>query len=60
LDYPRLYAPPDYKQEINKVPVRLFYPVNEQTLNADNYEAASLKIGGDFPLTRLFFDKELY
>ncbi len=60
LDYPRLYAPPDYKQQINKVPVRLFYPVNEQTLNADNYEAASLKIGGDFPLTRLFFDKELY
>jgi hypothetical protein len=60
LDYPKLFAPPDYKQEINKVPVRLFYPVNEQTLNADNYEAASLKIGGDFPLTRLFFDKELY
>jgi hypothetical protein len=60
LDYPRLFAPPDYKQEINKVPVRMFYPVGEQTLNADNYEAASLKIGGDSPLTRLFFDKEIY
>ncbi len=60
LDYPRLFAPPDYKQEINKVPVRLFYPVSEQTLNADNYEAASAKIGGDSPLTRLFFDKEIY
>ncbi len=60
LDYPRLYAPPEYKQQINKVPVRLFYPVSEQTLNADNYGAASAKIGGDSPLTRLFFDKEIY
>ena len=60
LDYPRLYAPPDYKQEINKVPVRLFYPVNKQTLNADNYEAASAKIGGDSPLTKIFFDKQIY
>jgi len=60
LDYPRLFAPPNYKQNINKVPVRMFYPVSEQTLNADNYEAASAAIGGDSPLTRLFFDKELY
>jgi len=60
LDYPRLFAPPDYKQQIDKVPVRMFYPVPEQTLNADNYEAASTKIGGDSPLTRLFFDKEIY
>ena len=60
LDYPRLYAPPEYLLEINKVPVRLFYPVAEQTLNADNYEAASAKIGGDSALTPLFFDKEIY
>jgi hypothetical protein len=60
LDYPRLFAPPNYKQGINKVPVRLFYPVSEQTLNPDNYEAASAKIGGDSPLTRLFLDKEIY
>jgi hypothetical protein len=60
LDYPRLFAPPNYKQGINKVPVRLFYPVAEQTLNAANYQAASAKIGGDSPLTKLFFDKELY
>jgi hypothetical protein len=60
LDYPRLFAPPNYKQNIDKVPVRLFYPVSEQTLNADNYEAASIAIGGDSPLTRLFFDKEIY
>jgi hypothetical protein len=60
LDYPRLFAPVNYKQGIDKVPVRLFYPVSEQTLNATNYEAASVAIGGDSPLTRLFFDKEIY
>jgi len=60
LDYPRLFAPPNFKQQINKVPVRMFYPVSEQTLNATNYQAASAAIGGDSPLTRLFFDKEIY
>ena len=60
LDYPRLFAPVNYKQGINKVPVRLFYPSSEQTLNAVNYQAASAKIGGDSPLTRIFFDKEIY
>ncbi|HLN20634.1 MAG TPA: SusD/RagB family nutrient-binding outer membrane lipoprotein [Bacteroidales bacterium] len=60
LDYPRLLATPEYKQQINKVPVRLFYPIAEQTLNKTNYEAASAKIGGDSPLTKLFFDRELY
>jgi hypothetical protein len=60
LDYPRLYAPTAYKQQINKVPVRLFYPVGEQTLNAANYQAASAKIGGDSPLTKIFFDKNIY
>ena len=60
LDYPRLYAPVGYLQEINKVPVRLFYPSSEQTLNADNYQAASTKIGGDLALTKIFFDKEIY
>lgn len=60
LDYPRLLPTPEYKQGINKVPVRLFYPVSEQTLNADNYQAASEKIGGDSPLTKLFFDIVIY
>jgi hypothetical protein len=60
LDYPRLYAPVGYLQGIDKVPVRLFYPVSEQTLNPVNYQAASAKIGGDSPLTKIFFDKEIY
>jgi hypothetical protein len=60
LDYPRLFAPPEYLLEIDKVPVRLFYPVSEQTLNPDNYADASEKIGGDSALTPLFFDKVIY
>lgn len=60
LDYPRLFAPPAYLLEIDKVPVRLMYPVSEQTLNPDNYADASEKIGGDLALTPLFFDKEIF
>lgn len=60
LDYPRLLPTPEYKHGINKVPVRLSYPIAEQTLNAANYEATSEKIGGDSPLTRLFFDKAIF
>lgn len=60
LDYPRLQAPDGYLQGIDKVPVRLFYPVSEQTLNEVNYTDAAAKIGGDHPLTLLFWDKELY
>ncbi len=38
------------------VPTRFTYPVNEQTLNADNYYDASTAIGGDKLLTKLFWD----
>ena len=38
------------------VPTRFTYPVNEQTLNKKNYEAASQAIGGDDLLTPLFWD----
>jgi len=60
LDYPRLKPSPEYRQGINKVPVRLSYPVSEQTLNNANYTAASAKIGGDNALTRLFWDMATY
>ena len=60
LDYPRLQPVPVPLQGITKVPVRLLYPVSEQTLNGDNYEAAATKIGGDNALTRLFWDTEGY
>jgi hypothetical protein len=60
LDYPRLQPVPVPLQGITKVPVRLLYPVSEQTLNGANYEAAAAKIGGDSAMTRLFWDTEGY
>lgn len=53
LDYPTLIAPPD---AVSGVPVRLTYPIIEQTLNGDNYQAASTAIGGDLVETKLFWD----
>ena len=39
------------------IPVRLIYPINEQTLNGVNREAAATAIGGDLASTKLFWDK---
>jgi hypothetical protein len=39
------------------IPVRLIYPINEQTLNGDNRTAAATAIGGDLASTKLFWDK---
>ena len=57
LDYPKLLAPALHVEGIDKVPVRYTYAVSEQTLNGANYTAAAAKIGGDTPLTKLFWDK---
>ena len=54
LDYPVFTAPSTAKSAI---PVRLIYPVSEQTLNGVAYKAASTAIGGDLVTTKLFFDK---
>ena len=54
LDYPVLVAPPDAESPI--VPVRMTYPIVEQTLNPDQYDAAAAAIGGDLLTTKLFFD----
>ena len=35
------------------------YPYNEDTMNKDNWEAASTAIGGDEATTKLFWDKIL-
>lgn len=53
LDYPVLQAPPD---AVSGFPVRLTYPIVEQTLNGANWSSASDAIGGDDVETRLFFD----
>ncbi|MDI3320022.1 SusD/RagB family nutrient-binding outer membrane lipoprotein [Pinibacter soli] len=54
LDFPKL-APPAAAQ--SGFPVRYTYPVQEQNLNKDNYNAASTAIGGDKVETKLFWDK---
>ncbi len=54
LDNPQLPAPSDPNSGF---PLRLTYPVQEQTLNADNYARGASSIGGDVVETKLFWDK---
>jgi hypothetical protein len=56
LDWPLMNAPQEASTVDGKVPRRLTYPINEQTLNKDNYDAAAAKIGGDKMETLLFWD----
>lgn len=56
LDYPILNIPEDATSYAD-IPVRFTYPINEQTLNAASYNAASSAIGGDLITTKLFWDK---
>jgi hypothetical protein len=55
LDWPVLNIPPAISTYA-EIPKRFTYPVNEQTLNKSNYEAASAAIGGDLLTTRVFWD----
>jgi hypothetical protein len=48
--------PESPESDDGQVPKRFTYPVNEQTLNADNYYDAAQAIGGDFMSTKLFWD----
>lgn len=57
LDFPVLNLPPNPVSDNGKIPVRFTYPVNEQTLNKENYNAAATAIGGDKLSTKLFWDK---
>ncbi len=56
LDVPTMNEPPSAATG-GPVPTRFTYPINEQTLNADNYYQAAEAIGGDDLLTKLFWDK---
>ena len=56
LDYPEFSMPPSPPEGVTTVPTRFTYPINEQTLNAANYQAASAAIGGDKLTTHLFWD----
>jgi hypothetical protein len=53
LDYPQLTAPAD---AFSDVPLRFYYPVNEQNVNTANYDLASIAIGGDDVETALWWD----
>ena len=58
LDYPVLAVAANAVTDANnKVPVRLQYPVSEQTTNPTSYNAGSTAIGGDKLYTKLFWDK---
>lgn len=54
FDYPVLVAP---AEAVSVIPLRLTYPIAEQTLNGANYNTASSAIGGDIVDTKLFWDK---
>lgn len=55
LDAPAL-TPPVVPGQNLTVPTRLIYPVNEQTLNGANRDAAATAIGGDESSTKLWWD----
>lgn len=57
LDYPQLTPPSGEGVPVGlQIPVRIIYPINEQTLNPSNRSDAASKIGGDAATTRLFWD----
>ena len=58
LDYPQLNLPEDATAYVD-IPVRFTFPVNEQTLNADNYADAAEAVGGDLITTRVFWDTQI-
>ena len=55
LDVPTMNVAPNAATG-GPVPTRFTYPVNEQTLNKENYYNAAEAIGGDDMLTKLFWD----
>jgi hypothetical protein len=57
LDYPVFHMPPG--PFTDTIPKRYIYPINEQTLNPDNYAAAAAAVGpgGDIVDERIFWDK---
>ncbi|NIJ53297.1 SusD/RagB family nutrient-binding outer membrane lipoprotein [Dyadobacter arcticus] len=59
LDYPKLLPPTGGSAPAGlAIPVRLIYPINEQTLNPANRETAAGAIGGDLAITKLWWDKQ--
>ncbi|WP_342083195.1 SusD/RagB family nutrient-binding outer membrane lipoprotein [Dyadobacter sp. OTU695] len=58
LDAPKLSPPTGGNAPAGlAIPVRMIYPINEQTLNGANRSAAADAIGGDLATTKLWWDK---
>lgn len=58
LDFPKLSPPTGGNAPAGlAIPVRIIYPINEQTLNPGNRDAAGTAIGGDLASTKLWWDK---
>jgi len=57
MDYPNFHMPPNAFTDT--IPKRFIYPINEQTLNPDNYTTAAAAVGpgGDIVDNRIFWDK---
>lgn len=55
LDYPIFNPPKGLTQ--HDIPKRMTFPIDEQTINPKNYQAASAAIGEDKLSTKLFWDK---
>ncbi|MFC2113511.1 SusD/RagB family nutrient-binding outer membrane lipoprotein [Bacteroidota bacterium] len=56
LDFPVFAMPPN--PFTNTIPNRFIYPINEQTLNPDNYTTAAAAMGGDIVDNKIFWDKQ--
>ena len=57
FDYPVLLPPSGGNVPVGlAIPTRIIYPINEQTLNGVNSQAASDAMGGDVATTKLFWD----
>jgi hypothetical protein len=54
FDYPQLVPA---SEALSDIPLRYPYPVNEQNVNTENYNAAATAIGGDVVETSLWWDK---
>jgi len=58
LDYPKLSPPSGGNVPAGlAIPVRMIYPIVEQTLNGANRSAAADAMGGDLATTKLWWDK---
>lgn len=58
LEYPVLSPAPDAVNNIQEIPSRLVYPINERFLNESAYQEAVSRLGGDTYQTKLWWDVE--